>query len=93
MEDEPHALRLAEGYDVWGCEVGKESEKVKGVEGEVERGERKVFLYGGFDEKYGYVVGRGELNLECFQEGADQREWDAVREVVEGNRGRVEVGG
>ena len=90
VEDEPHALRLAEGYDMWGCEVGKRTDEAKSAQEELERGGRRVFMYGGFDYKYGFVIGREELNLSCFLEGGDQREWNLVREAVERNRMKYE---
>ncbi|KAK4506471.1 hypothetical protein PRZ48_000203 [Zasmidium cellare] len=47
---------------------------------------RRLFTYICLDDKYGMVFAYSEVNIQAFLLGEDQREFDALVEMVEGNR-------
>lgn len=47
---------------------------------------QRLFAYGYLDDKYGMVFANEEENLEYFEQGDDQREYDALMDLVAQNR-------
>ena len=48
--------------------------------------ERRLFAFIYIDNKYGFVMADEDSNTEMFTRGADQREYDALQELVANNR-------
>ncbi|KAF2171379.1 hypothetical protein M409DRAFT_18495 [Zasmidium cellare ATCC 36951] len=65
----------------------QEPENVKAVrKGLQEHPSRRLFTYTTLDDKYGMVFAYEEVNIEAFMLGEDQKEFDLLVEMVEGNR-------
>ncbi len=47
---------------------------------------RRLFPYVHLDDKYGMVFAQEETNIEQFEQGKDQKEYDALMELVKANR-------
>lgn len=70
-----------------------EPEDVKAVRRELEANpQRRLFTYTTLDDKYGMVFAYEEVNISAFMEGEDQKEFDLLMEMVEGNQSKRRLG-
>jgi hypothetical protein len=68
----------------------REPEDVKAIRETLQNdSQRRLFSYVALDDKYGMVFKNEEKNVESFEDGDDQREYDAMMELVASNRVKV----
>lgn len=53
--------------------------------------ERRLFSYSYIDEKYGFLAGVHDTNLESFRRGNDLRSYDTLMRIVHGNSARLQT--